>query len=261
MIGVILIVRYYCSGYDINNAFGHGLGDMIKTELKNSKRIVYIVGDPKKPNKIEKAINVYVPSFRSSFEKNGIVFEDEKIILPSTNSEEAKNWIDESDFLMLMGGDPFDQKEMCENLGIVENIKNYQGVLMGYSAGAMLMSKYIIITPCSDEYPNFKIDNGLNLDGISIYPHNNTASNESPAVLDIGKEKYKKEDLIKVANEYGEYYLLQDYMNETGEWDISIVKASNGKIELYTENNGRIWNTTADGVDLVTPQLSKNIVK
>ena len=255
------MVRYYCSGYDVNNAFGHGLGDMIKAELKGTKRIVYIVGDPNKQNKIEKAINIYVPSFRNSFEKNGIVFEDEKIILPYTSSKEAKSWINESDFLMLMGGDPFDQKEMCENLGIIDSIKNYNGVIMGYSAGAMLMSKNIIITPCSEEYPDFKIGNGLNLDNISIYPHNNTASNEYPDVLDIGKEKYKKEDLIKVANEYGEYYLLQDYMNENGEWDISIVKSSDGKIELYTENNGRIWTATTDGVNLVVPQLSKNIAK
>ena len=28
------MVRYYCSGYDVNDAFGHGLADMLKTELK-----------------------------------------------------------------------------------------------------------------------------------------------------------------------------------------------------------------------------------
>ena len=32
------MIRYYCSGFDINNAFGHGLGDMFKTELKDTKR-------------------------------------------------------------------------------------------------------------------------------------------------------------------------------------------------------------------------------
>ena len=29
------MTRYYCSGFDINNAFGHGLGDMFKTEFIN----------------------------------------------------------------------------------------------------------------------------------------------------------------------------------------------------------------------------------
>lgn len=36
------MIRYYCSGFDINNAFGHGLGDMIKNELDDTKSIVYI---------------------------------------------------------------------------------------------------------------------------------------------------------------------------------------------------------------------------
>lgn len=33
-IGVDSMTRYYCSGFDINNAFGHGLGDMFLSELK-----------------------------------------------------------------------------------------------------------------------------------------------------------------------------------------------------------------------------------
>ena len=42
------MVRYYCSGFDRENAFGHGLGEMFKKELKGHKNIVYI------PNKTEK---------------------------------------------------------------------------------------------------------------------------------------------------------------------------------------------------------------
>ena len=33
------MTRYYCSGFDINNAFGHGLGDMFLSELKDTKSI------------------------------------------------------------------------------------------------------------------------------------------------------------------------------------------------------------------------------
>ena len=31
------MTRYYCSGFDINNAFGHGLGEMFLNELKDTK--------------------------------------------------------------------------------------------------------------------------------------------------------------------------------------------------------------------------------
>ena len=34
------MTRYYCSGFDINNAFGHGLGDMFLNELKNTGYIL-----------------------------------------------------------------------------------------------------------------------------------------------------------------------------------------------------------------------------
>ena len=86
---------------------------------------------------------------------------------------------------------------MCEKLGIMDELKKFNGVMLGFSAGAMLMSKYIIIIPCSEEYPNFQIEEGLNLDGISIYPHNNTAEEKYPDVLVAGDETYHKKRFAK----------------------------------------------------------------
>lgn len=136
--------------------------------------------------------------------------------------------IAKASFVMLMGGDPFKQKEMCEKLGVLEELKRYNGIMVVFSAGAMFMSKYIIITPCSEEYPDFHIEEGLNFDEISIYPHNNTSEEAYPDTLVVENETYQKEDLLKVANEYGNFYLLQD--NGT---DISIIKSSNGNLEFY----------------------------
>ena len=82
----------------------------------------------------------------------------------------------------------------------------FDGIMMGMSAGAMLMSKYIIVTPCSDKYPDFRIENGLNLDGISIYPHNNTDLEEYPEVLCVGKEIFKRDDFISDSKKYGNCY-------------------------------------------------------
>ena len=235
------MIRYYCSGFDYNNPFGHGLGDMIKKELKDTKSIVFIVGSPKKEEKIKKAQEEKVPSFIDHFKKVGIVFESVHLITPYTDMLSAKKWIDNANFVMLMGGNPIDQKQMCVNLDIMENLKKFNGVMMGYSAGAMLMSKYIIITPCSEEYPNFQIEEGLNFDNISIYPHCNTQLDDIPDEIIVGNEVYKKEDLIKVSVKYGSFYLLQDYEKEDGTYEISLIKSNDGKIEYYRENNGRIW--------------------
>lgn len=244
------MIRYYCSGFDVNNAFGHGLGDMFKMELKDTKSIVYV---PSSQEKIEKTKQKYIPAFTNYFKNIGIVFDEVHIITPDLPSDEARKMIANASFVMLMGGDPFKQKEMCEKLGVLEELKRYNGILLGYSAGAMLMSKYIIITPCSEEYPDFHIEEGLNFDGISIYPHNNTYEETYPNVLVVEDETYQKEDLLQVAKEYGNFYLLQD--NDT---DISIIKSSDGNLEFYTENNGKIWEVS-DEVNLVSKNSYKKI--
>jgi len=251
------MTRYYCSGFDINNAFGHGLGEMFLSELINTKSIVYIPGNPEK---IQKAREKYVPAFTEHLKNVGIQFDSSIIITPEMNSDEAQKTVREASFIMLMGGDPFKQKEMCEKLGLLEELKKYDGVMLGFSAGAMLMSKHIIITPCSEEYPDFHIEEGLNLDGISIYPHNNTNQEEYPNTLVVGDETYQKEDLLKVANEYGEYYLLQDYLREDGLTDVSIIKSTNGSLEFYIENDGRVWLVKSGEINL-TNLTSKAIKK
>ena len=252
------MTRYYCSGFDINDAFGHGLGDMFLSELKDRKNIVYIPGSPEK---IQKAKDKYVPAFTNHFKNVGIEFETSTIITPDMSPEEAQQTVREASFVMLMGGDPFKQRDMCDKLGLLEVLKKYDGVLLGFSAGAMLMSKYIIITPCSEEQPDFHIEEGLNLDGISIYPHNNTNEEDYPDTLVVGDETYKKEDLIKVANQYGDYQLLQDYLREDGLTDVSIIKSTNGSIELYTENDGKIWTAKNNGVVLSNKIEMNNIRK
>ena len=251
------MTRYYCSGFDINNAFGHGLGSMFLNELKNTKSIVYIPGGA---DKMQKVRDKYVPIFTEHFKNVGIQFENSTIIDPTMSQVEAQKAVREASFIMLMGGNPFKQKELCEKLGLLEELKKYDGVMLGLSAGAMLMSKYIIITPCSEEYPHFHIEDGLNLDGISIYPHNNTNQEDYPDTVVVGGETYRKTDLIKVASEYGKFYLLQDFQREDGLFDISIIKSSNGNIEYYTENDGKIWLTTPDEIK-ITNSVEKTVNK
>lgn len=242
-----MMIRYYCSGFDINNAFGHGLGDMFKSELTDRKSIVYIPGNPEK---IEKAKTKYIPAFINHFKNIGIEFEETNIITPGLSIEQAKEMIKNANFIMLMGGDPYKQRDMCKKLDILDDLKQFNGVLLGFSAGAMLMSKYIIITPCSEEYPEFHIEEGLNLDDLSIYPHNNTSNEIYPDTLVVGDERYQKEDLVKVAREYGKYYLLQDNLRTDGLFDVSIIKSIDGYTEYYFENDGKIWEVNSDEVVL-----------
>lgn len=243
-------VNYFCSGFDVDNAFGRGLGERFKSELKDTKSIVFIPGGE---NKIDKAREKYLPIFLDHFEKVGIVFEKNYLITPETTN--AKELIDNASFIMLMGGDPFSQKELCEKLDIIENLRNYNGVLLGMSAGAMLMSKYIIVTPCSEEYPEFRIEEGLNLSDLSVYPHNNFEGEEYPDVLNIGDETYRKNDLISVASQYGEFYLLQDHFVDKGITNVSYIRTSEKDIEFIPEHDGKIFVCTKEGINLLENKL------
>ena len=73
---------------------------------------------------------------------------------------------------------------------------------------------------------------------------------EYPETLVVEDETYQREDLIKVSNQYGEYYLLQDYLREDGLTDVSLIKSINGNLEYYCENDGKIWRVKDNNISL-----------
>lgn len=251
-------INYFCSGFDVNNAFWSELGEQLKKDLKNTKRIVYIPGSTKE-NKIEKAKNVYIPSFTEHFKKIGIEFENVECITPTMTVEECQSLVEDSNMIFLLGGNPFLQQQLYVSKGLENLLQNYDGVIMGMSAGAMNMSKYIIITPCSDEYPSFDIRKGLNLSNISIYPHNNFEGMSFPETVDLGGEITNSADLIKVAREYGEFYCLQDYLDNSGKVQVSLIRTCGNDIEIFTNNNGKVWIATSNGFEIINLQNNNHL--
>lgn len=241
-----MAINYFCSGFDKDNAFWSELAERFKNELDDTKSIIYIPGSP---NKVEKAKNKYVPAFTEHFRKIGIEFEEVHLLTPDMDPTLAQQIVEGASFIMLMGGDPYAQKQMCEEKGISPKIKNHSGILLGFSAGAMIMSKHIITVPCSEEYPDFHIEAGFNLSNISIYPHNNFSGEEYPEQVTAGNETTKRNDLIKVAKEYGDFYLLQDNL-ENGLTNVSLIRTCDDKMEFITNNNGKIWRVTPNGIIL-----------
>ena len=154
--------------------------------------------------------------------------------------------------VMLMGGNPVLQQKLYLAKGLEPILKNYHGVILGFSAGAMNMSKYIIITPCSEEYPDFDIRPGLDLSGISIYPHNNFEGECFPDKVDAGGDVTISEDLLKIAREYGAFYCLQDYKRNDNLFDVSLIRTCGDDIQFIIENNGKVWEATGTEFRLLT---------
>ena len=239
-------INYFCSGFNTQNAFWPELGSRFKKDLTGTKRIVYIPGS-NTPEKIEKALAKYIPAFTEHFKKIGIVFDTVECITPDTDETKAKESVENSNMIMLMGGNPVLQQELYLSKGLKPILKNYHGVILGFSAGAMNMSKHIIITPCSDEYPDFDIRPGLNLSGISIYPHANFEGECFPDKIDAGGDVTMSNDLLKAAGEYGSFYCLQVYERNDNLFDVSLIRTCGDEIQFLTENNGKIWEATRTG--------------
>ena len=81
------MARYYCSGFDIAKAFGHGLGEMFRKELSGTGSIVFLPGGAER---VEKAKNKTVPVFLEHLKNVGIEFEKNILITPYFTKEEAK---------------------------------------------------------------------------------------------------------------------------------------------------------------------------
>lgn len=230
-------INYFCSGFDKNETFWNELAIQLKRDINSYERITFISGS----TNLERTHNIDIPFLIKALKKIRIQFEDIKCIEVETNEEDAKNYIENSSIVVLLGGNPFFQKELIESKKIDENLKNYNGVILGISAGAMNMSKYIIVTPCSKEYPDFDIRPGLNLSNISIYPHNNFEGVEFPKEVNTHDRITVSNDLLKVSNEYGSFYCLQDYLNELEETQVSLIRTYNDEITFFTNSNGKVW--------------------
>ena len=147
----------------------NGFLDNLKKCLTSRKCMVIISGNPNKkrygdPNTIT----------RQSFEMSGIPF-DEYIYVDNSNKEHIAEYISRADCVNLFGGHLPTANKFINELNLKEFLKNYNGVIIGASGGAMNMAKKVYCIPeVEGEHKDksFKrILNGLGLTNINIIPH------------------------------------------------------------------------------------------
>ena len=92
------------------------------------------------------------------------------------STQVALDKIAKADILFFTGGLPEKTTQRLSQMGLVEAVKAFDGVVMGASAGAMFQLDCYHVTP-DDDYPNFFIDYGIGLiEGIDLEVHfENTA--------------------------------------------------------------------------------------
>ncbi|MGE7591303.1 Type 1 glutamine amidotransferase-like domain-containing protein [Peribacillus sp. NPDC101480] len=86
------------------------------------------------------------------------------------SDKEMKESIKEHDILYFIGGKPERLIHVIEEKGLVPIIKDFQGLIIGYSAGSLAFCNDCIITKDKD-YPVTVVIKGLGLVGFSVEVH------------------------------------------------------------------------------------------
>lgn len=147
----------------------NGFLDNLKKHFTDRKCMVVISGNPKKkhlsdPNKIT----------RESFLMSGIPF-DEYIYVSDENKHKIKEYIKKASVINLFGGHLPTANAFINELNLKELLKDFNGVIIGASGGAMNMANKVYCIPeVEGEHidKNFnRIIPGLALTNINIIPH------------------------------------------------------------------------------------------
>jgi len=119
----------------------NGVVDQIKNSLINNKKIVFVTSDMNKPRE---SVIGYANITFDSMKMVGISF-DEYLILDRESMKNANKYIDGASLVFLCGGDTYKQHELFEAINLRELLSNYDGLVIGQSAGALNMASNVLI--------------------------------------------------------------------------------------------------------------------
>lgn len=107
----------------------------------------------------------------------------------TNTKEEIENKILNSSIILFTGGAPDLMMKRIKEFKLKSLLKNYQGLMMGYSAGAMIQLGEYHITPDSD-YPGFKYLTGLAcINDFKIEVHYHASNLQKECIDRVLKEK------------------------------------------------------------------------
>ena len=203
-------IIYMLSGPMKNKGFEPNIEESIKKDLNGKKSIVFIPTSPTNYEKNDlytygnseiKGIMTYIGNI-SNIDKVTII--DDRI-----SSYERIELIKNTDVIYLLGGNPFNQIEYINNNKYDELIRNFNGIIIGTSAGAMNLCKNVYYSKDEDFDKSIFYD-GIGLVDITIDPHfdiNNKEQVEEIINNSVDKEiiGLPNESAIRIENGNIEY--------------------------------------------------------
>ena len=103
--------------------------------------------------------------------------------------ESARKKIENADIVYFPGGLPDRMMERIEEFGLTDILRNHDGIIMGYSAGAVIQLREYHLSP-DEDYPGFAYYNGLGyLDGFYHEVHYEGTSIQKASIERVLKER------------------------------------------------------------------------
>lgn len=150
----------------------NGFVDELRKALPDPCRAVFIASSPDNAEKTER----FASSIRTGFELTGFRFSGYQV-LDRRNAGQCAALAASADLLILAGGHVPTQNQFFRDIGLRQCLADYDGVVMGISAGSMNAADLVYAQP---EEPGEAVDPeyrrflpGLGLTQRSIIPHYN----------------------------------------------------------------------------------------
>ena len=198
--------------------------DRLRLACPKINSITYIASNPADFEKCDDHSSRLMANLRlEGFEPNNIFIVDDR------TDFDIKSAIDNSDIVFLAGGHVPTQNKFFKRIGLKEILQDYNGVVIGQSAGSMNCAEVVYVQPEEPEDfadPNFEIQiSGLGLTKYNIMPHINFAKDyeyDGVTVYDMcikDSENIYHYGIVdggfleiddKSAMSYGETYLFKD---------------------------------------------------
>ncbi len=149
----------------------NGIYDNIVNNLKKREVLTYIASDEHAYDLTDMYSGLVFKSFEMTLPFSEYIF------LDGRNMRESGSIIERSDLIILGGGHVPTERKFFERIGLREKLENYDGVIIGISAGSMMSAETVY---CPPELEGESLDEnfvryfkGLGLCNVNIFPHYN----------------------------------------------------------------------------------------
>ena len=211
--------------------------EQIKKYLNKQEKFIMIASSP---DDYEKNDSYFKLTFES-FNKSGFDFKNGKII-DNRFKGNIKEEILNSDIVFLCGGHTPTEMKYFEEINLREILKEYEGIIIGQSAGSLNLADMVVCAPeYEEEIGTNYVWKGLGQTNVNIEPHFNLEDND---IL--------RKELLKLSLEYPIYAICDG----THIFDNGEVATIYG--DAYYISGGNVEKICSDGGVLKIDEFEKN---